>query len=144
MKLTMKDCIFCKMINGEINIKKIYEDEKTLAFLDLAPASPKGGHILVIPKKHYQLIYEMSQEDSNAIMETIKKVSKAILNWSEGLNILQNNGHVSGQAVFHAHFHLIPRFENDGIEIEKWKPRDYKDGEMTKIQQQIKTLLKES
>jgi len=132
------------MIKGEINIKKIFEDDKTLAFLDISPASPKGGHTLVIPKNHYELITDIPDDELKAVMSTVKKVTKALLNYTEGVNVLQNNKPAAGQAVFHAHFHLIPRFKGDGIIIEKWRPNAYKEGEMTKVQQQIKTLLKES
>ena len=138
----MKDCIFCKIIKGEIKQDKIYEDSKTIAILDISPASQKGGHTLVMPKKHYELISEMPDADSKAVMLTMKKISKALLKFGEGVNILQNNKRVAGQYVPHVHFHLIPRFENDGITIEKWTTKKYKDNkEMDSIAKEIKGLL---
>ena len=111
------NCIFCKIIKGEIPCTKIYEDKKTFAMLDISPASKKGGHTLVMPRKHYELITDLTDEDAKALMLTIKKVSKAILKFGEGMNIIQNNKKIAGQFVPHAHFHLIPRFENDGIKF---------------------------
>ena len=139
----MDNCIFCKIVKGEIPAEKIYEDKDTFAFLDIAPAQPKGGHTLVIPKKHYELISDLSDDDAVALMLAVKKISKALLKCSEGLNVLQNNKAVSGQLVPHVHVHLVPRFQNDGIIIEKWLPHKYPKGEMNKIAEQIKELLKE-
>lgn len=136
------DCIFCKIIKGEIPCEKIYEDSKTLAFLDISPASPRGGHVLVMPKKHYELISDISDEDLCYLSKTVKKISKALLKYGPGLNIIQNNKKIAGQFVPHVHFHLIPRFENDGILIEKWQTHKYKDNEMQEISKKIKSLLK--
>ena len=138
------DCIFCKIINGEIKQDKLYEDDRTLAILDINPASPRGGHTLVMPKKHYELISEISDEDAKAVMLTIRKLSKTLMKFEEGLNIIQNNKKVAGQFIPHVHFHLIPRFENDGITIsEKWKVKKYKDNEMEEVASKIRKLLKE-
>lgn len=139
-----KDCVFCKIIKGEIKQASVYEDERTFVLLDIYPASKKGGHLLVMPKKHYEVITEMSDEDSRAVMWTIKKMSKALLKFGEGLNIIQNNKKVAGQYVPHVHFHLIPRFENDGIMIEKWAAGKYKDQkEMEDMAKKIQNLLKD-
>lgn len=137
----MNDCLFCKIISGEIASEKIYEDEKTFAFLDIRPASQKGGHVLVMPKKHYELVSEMSDGDCAAVMKTIKRLSKALLEFGEGMNIVQNNRRVAGQYVKHVHFHLIPRFEGDGIVIEKWKTNAYKEEDIKKVANAIKKLL---
>jgi len=135
------DCIFCKIAKGEIDHNKIYETEKSVAFLDISPASKKGGHTLVIPREHYELITDIPEDILADMANTMKKISKALLKFGEGLNILQNNKRVAGQFVNHAHFHLIPRFKNDGIEIEKWIPRKYQEGEMEEIREKIKKLL---
>lgn len=138
----MNDCIFCKIINKEIPDSIIYEDDKTLAMLDIAPATQKGGHTLVMPKKHYELFSEMSDEDAKAVSLTVKKLAKALLKFGDGLNILQNNKKVAGQYVPHVHFHMIPRFSNDGITVEKWVAHKYKDGkEMGDIAKKIKSFL---
>ncbi len=138
----MKNCVFCKIINNEIPSTKIYEDKDVLVMLDIRPASKKGGHCLVIPKKHFELIYEIPDELLNKINLVIKKMSKALLKFGEGLNILQNNKEVAGQAIPHVHFHLIPRFKNDGIIVEKWKSYEYKNGEDKRVASKIKSLLK--
>jgi len=137
--MSEKACIFCKMINGEIPCQsKIYEDKKTLAFLDIRPATPKGGHTLVIPKKHYELITDIPNDELIALSKTLKKVTKILLKYGKGVNILQNNKKVAGQYIPHVHFHVIPRFKNDGIKIEEWPSFKYKKGEMEKIAAKIR------
>ncbi|MBS3159869.1 HIT family protein [Candidatus Woesearchaeota archaeon] len=137
----MEDCIFCKIINKEIKAATVYEDKHTYAFLDIRPASEKGGHTLVMPKKHYELITDIPDEEIKHLSLTLKKISSALLKFSQGLNILQNNKKIAGQYIKHIHFHLIPRFENDNITIEKWKANEYKNGEIEKIQNKIKLLF---
>ena len=140
----MKDCLFCKFIKKEIDVNPVYEDKKTFVILDISPASPKGGHMLVMPKNHYELVSDMSDEDSTAVMLTIKKMSRALLKFGEGMNVLQNNKKAAGQYISHVHFHLIPRFENDGITIEKWTANKYgSEEEMHKIKEKIRKLLKD-
>lgn len=112
----MSDCIFCKIIAGEIPSKKIYEDESHLAFLDIFPASK--GHSLVIPKAHYADIHSMSAVEYGAIASVAKKIADLLqvkLN-SEGTTIFQMNKEAGWQTVFHAHMHVIPRWNNDGLQ----------------------------
>lgn len=137
----MDNCIFCKIIKGEIKAAKIYEDAHTYAFLDIRPASPKGGHTLVLPKKHYELVTDIPDEEMKHLSLTIKKISNALMKYSEGLNILQNNKKVAGQYISHLHFHLIPRFENDNITIEKWEANEYPPGKIEELQEKIKELI---
>lgn len=109
------NCIFCKIIAGEIPCHKIYEDNDTLAFLDIGPLSE--GHCLVIPKEHYQTIDEMPDELAGKCMSVVSKLSK-VLKDAIGMtawNVLQNNGSIAGQAVGHVHFHIIPRSSEDGL-----------------------------
>jgi len=108
-------CIFCKIINGEIPSYKVYEDENFLAFLDISQATI--GHTLVIPKKHYENIFELP-EGSN-IFSIVTKLAKAIKKATnvQGVNILNNNGEIAGQTVKHFHIHIIPRYENDNFNI---------------------------
>ena len=138
----MVDCIFCKIIKGEIPCAKVYEDKFTLAFLDINPATPKGGHILVLPKKHYELITDLPEEEFNHLCKTIKKISEALLKYGEGLNIIQNNKKVAGQLIPHIHFHLIPRFEKDNVVLNYWKTHKYNDNELKDVSEKIKNLLK--
>ena len=138
----MEGCIFCKIAKGEIPNYQIYQDKDTIAFLDISPATSKGGHTLVIPKKHYELITDIPNKELNSIIKTIKKLSKVLLKLYPGLNIIQNNKKIAGQAIPHAHFHLIPRYKGDNIKIDYWETHKYKPGEIEKIQEKIKTLLK--
>ncbi|MBT4257663.1 HIT family protein [archaeon] len=111
----MEDCVFCKIIKGEIPSTKVYEDEFCFAFLDIEPVNV--GHILVIPKKHVETIDKMTKEDLCNLNEGILKVSKGILKIADGLNVMQNNRWIAGQEVSHVHFHLIPRYEGDGYKF---------------------------
>ncbi|MDV0445643.1 Protein hit [Methanimicrococcus sp. At1] len=109
------DCIFCKIIAGEIPCFKIYEDDDTLAYLDVFPCA--DGHTLVIPKKHSNAFAEMSPEESGALFETVNKVSNQILDKMEnvtGLTIGMNTYPSAGQTVMHTHVHIFPRYEGDG------------------------------
>lgn len=137
----MDDCVFCRIASGEISGSTIYEDDKTVAFLDIRPAGKDGGHTLVIPKRHYKFVSDIPDDDLAACAKTVKKVTKALLSFAEGVNVLQNNGKPAGQFVMHAHFHIIPRWKDDGIEIEKWDPHDYPPGEMEKMAAKMKMLL---
>lgn len=103
------NCIFCKIIKGEIPCHKLYEDEHVLAFLDVGPLSV--GHTLVIPKGHYKTVDIMPDEIAAAVGRCLPKLSKAILHatGSTDWNLLQNNGEPAGQEVLHTHFHIIPR-----------------------------------
>ena len=133
------NCIFCKIIAGEIPATKIYEDNDTLAFLDIVPVNP--GHTLIIPKKHFENIFETPDDITLKMMQTIKKVAHGIKDGLgiENMNIAMNNGIHSGQTVFHAHIHLMPRHQGDGYEL--WHGKKYEDGESQKIAEQIKKAL---
>ncbi|PLS17516.1 HIT family protein [Bacillus sp. M6-12] len=106
----MTDCIFCKIINGEIPGSKVYENEHVLAFLDISQVTK--GHTLVIPKIHKENIYELSPEIAGRLFEAVPKIAKAIQKEFKpaGLNIVNNNGEAAGQTVFHYHMHLLPRY----------------------------------
>ena len=107
----MEDCIFCKIINGEIPSYKIYEDEIVYAFLDITQVTP--GHTLVVPKKHAKDIFEYDEELASQVFTRIPKIARALEKAypdMQGLNIINNNREVAYQSVFHSHIHLIPRF----------------------------------
>mgnify|MGYP001562533560 CR=1 FL=1 len=137
-----KDCIFCRIAGKEIPAEIVYEDRNVLAFLDMHPATKKGGHTLVIPKKHYELITEIPDRELGILIACVKKISGALIKFAPGLNILQNNGEAAGQFVNHAHFHLIPRYRGDGIILEKWKAHEYKKNQIKQVAAQIRNLLK--
>lgn len=108
------DCLFCKIAKGEIPNYTVYEDQYVLAFLDIHPCSK--GHTVVIPKKHFDDIFSMSEQDfvhmSDGVMHAFKRVQEIIQ--PDGTNIGINNGPAAGQAVGHVHWHIIPRWNNDG------------------------------
>lgn len=111
------DCIFCKIIKGEIPSYKIYEDDMTYAFLDIACDS--YGHTLVIPKKHCVNVLDCDKEYLEATIDTVKKISGHYVDdcGFEGVNVLNASGESAQQSVFHLHFHIIPRRAGDGIDI---------------------------
>lgn len=109
------DCIFCKIIAGEIPCYKIYEDKNALAFLDVAPCA--DGHTMVVPKKHSDAFVEMTPEEAGKLFEAVNKVSNQIMdkmNNITGLTIGANTYPSAGQTVMHTHIHIFPRYEDDG------------------------------
>ena len=133
------DCIFCKIVKGEIPCSKVFEDEKFLAFLDIGPVNK--GHTLVIPKKHYKNLLDMPEEELKGYMEVIQKVSKAIIKAvnADGINFNMSNEEAAGQVVMHAHVHTIPRFKGDGLKL--WPQGKYAEGEAEKIKDKITNCL---
>ncbi len=111
------ECIFCKIIKGEMPSAKIYEDEHQIAFLDLFPAA--RGHALLVPKKHHVNIFDAEKECGAAVYPALSRIARALRTATgcDGLNIVQNNEAAAGQVVFHSHIHLIPRYENDSIKV---------------------------
>ena len=112
----MEDCIFCKIVNGEIPSYTVYQDDDTLAFLDINPNTQ--GHTLVIPKKHAANITDMDDKDIASVFRTVRKVVsglQAAIN-PEGFNLVVNHGEMAGQVIHHFHCHVIPRNTGDGIE----------------------------
>ncbi len=134
----MKDtnCIFCKIANGEIPSKTLYEDDKFRVILDLGPASQ--GHALILPKEHYADLYELPEETAGEVMKLAKKMTAQMTQrlGCEGFNLVQNNGELAGQTVFHFHMHLIPRYRDDGQKI-GWKPQEATQEELETIRAQI-------
>ena len=118
-------CIFCKIVSGEISTVKVFEDDDTLAFLDVNPDTE--GHCLVIPKKHFETIFDIDGEILKKVMATLKTVALKIKDslGAEGMHIANNNGILGGQIVSHFHMHIIPRYENDGLIM--YGPRPKKD-----------------
>ena len=130
----MKDtnCIFCKIANGEIPSKTLYEDDKFRVILDLGPASK--GHALILPKEHYANLYELPDETAGEVMKLAKKMAVQMTErfGCEGFNLVQNNGELAGQTVFHFHMHLIPRYKDDGQKI-GWKPQEVTQEELEAV-----------
>ena len=122
--------------HGEIPSKTLYEDDKFRVILDLGPASK--GHALILPKEHYADLYELPEETAGEVMKLAKKMTAQMTQrlGCEGFNLVQNNGELAGQTVFHFHMHLIPRYRDDGQKI-GWKPQEATQEELETIRAQI-------
>ena len=118
----MENCIFCKIVSGEFNSWKVYEDDHTFAFLDINPLNVY--HTLVITKKHYENIFDIPEDEAVNVIKTVKKIadmySKKL--GLENIQIINNSGAQAQQDVFHIHFHIVPRYSGDNQNI-KWTPR---------------------
>ena len=121
-----KNCIFCKIIAGELPSTRVYEDDRILAFMDIGPIAK--GHVLVVPKRHSITISDTEPAILADIMTVVRNIAKAQIEGmgADGVNITQANGDVAGQVVPHIHFHVIPRFKNDNVNF-NWQPRSYSD-----------------
>ncbi|CCI85812.1 HIT family protein [Lactobacillus pasteurii DSM 23907 = CRBIP 24.76] len=118
MENLIDDCLFCKIIRGEIPSYKVFENEDVLAFLDISQANP--GHTLMVPKKHLENLFDYTSEDAQKYLQYLPEIARAIQKAFpevDGMNILTNNGKVAGQMVMHSHIHFVPRFEGDGLKI---------------------------
>jgi len=135
----MEDCLFCKIIKGDIPCYKVYEDQDVFAFLDIAPVS--YGHTLVVPKKHYINLEEIPKEDLCQTIKAVKKIGKAIKYGmgKYGYNIQINNDPVAGQVIPHLHFHVIPRSEDDGLKL--WPQSKYEGDDAEDVLKMIKRGL---
>ena len=131
------DCIFCQIVQGNIPCFKVYEDDQTLAFMDINPVSE--GHCLVIPKNHAENLMAMSPEDIAAVHQASQKVAAGLKKTlgAEGIAVLQLNGRAANQVVMHYHVHLIPRNTGDGLSVFEW---EIKPGDMDRIGQVAKKL----
>jgi histidine triad (HIT) family protein len=120
--------IFAKILDGEIPCHRIYEDEHVLAFLDVGPLSE--GHTLVIPKERKAHLHELSDDQAAAIGRVLPRIARAVMKatGATAYNVLQNNGAEAHQAVFHVHFHIIPKLAGKGLGIQ-WKPGKLEGGE---------------
>lgn len=136
----MSDCIFCKIISGEIPSATIYEDDEFKAILDRFPSAE--GHVLILPKNHVANIFEIDPAQAGRLFSLAAKLARAIKEelGLEHMNVLQNNGTVAGQTVFHFHLHLIPRKEGDGIQV-GWTPMDLTDAQIASMQARLKNLI---
>lgn len=136
---TMKkeDCIFCKIANGEIPSATIFEDRDFRVMLDIGPAT--RGHVLILTKEHYDNIFEIDAETAGklfSLASVIARAMKKVLN-CDGMNVLQNNGTIAGQTVFHFHLHLIPRYEGDQVQV-TWPQGSITEEEKEELVRSIK------
>jgi histidine triad (HIT) family protein len=125
------ECIFCKIVRGEIPAVKVLDEELVVAFMDINPSS--RGHMLVVPKNHTENIFEIPESDLATLFKAVKKCAGAAKDAlrADGITILQLNGKASDQIVPHLHIHVIPRWENDGLSVSTW---EMKPGDMEEIQ----------
>lgn len=138
----MNDCLFCKIIKREIPANIVYEDDFSLAFLDINPINI--GHTLLMPKEHHESIFDLPDELLQKISVNSKRLASAIKKSlrADGINTTSNNGKAAGQLIFHSHIHIIPRYLDDGFR--HWRgARGYKDGEAGEVAQKIKGHLKQ-
>lgn len=141
----MDDCIFCKIINGDIPSYTVYEDDDVKAFLDITQVTP--GHTLLVPKKHVADIFEYDEALAATVFSKLPKIAKAIkaINGDiQGMNIVNNNGQVAYQSVFHSHIHLIPRYSSEDDFSMKFGDNSavYEQAQYVDVQKAIKANLK--
>ena len=134
--MTKDNCIFCKIANGEIPSKALYEDDAFKVILDLGPATK--GHALILPKDHADNLYELSDEIASKVLVLAKKMAALMTDklQCDGFNLVQNNGEAAGQTVNHFHMHLIPRYVDDGQTI-NWVPGSPSQEELEAVRKQI-------
>ena len=134
----MKDenCIFCKIANGEIPSRTLYEDDDFRVIMDLAPATK--GHSLILPKDHSKNVYEIADDTAAKVLPLAKKMATLMTEklGADGFNIVQNNNEVAGQTVFHFHVHLIPRYNDDNQSL-VMKPQEMTDAQLDEIRDTI-------
>jgi histidine triad (HIT) family protein len=136
----MNDCVFCKIVAGQIPATRVFEDEQTLAFMDIGHVNP--GHTLVALKKHAENLYALDEAQAAAVARTSARIARAIRDAfnPEGLSVYQANGKPAGQTVFHYHVHLLPRHAGDGMELVwpvKNPPREKLEGYAEKIREKL-------
>ncbi|MFZ2147249.1 MAG: HIT family protein [Sedimentisphaerales bacterium] len=138
--MSVDDCLFCKMVAGEIPVTKVYEDEVVLAFLDIGPIS--DGHTLVISKKHFEKLHDCPPELLGQVSSKLGKIAVAIttaMNF-DGYNVLCNNDRAAGQLIEHLHFHIIGRNTGDGL-FGQWPAYEYEQGKIEIIAEEIRKNL---
>ena len=131
-----ENCIFCKIANGDIPSRTLYEDEDFRVIMDLAPATK--GHSLILPKSHFKNLYEISDDVASKVLPLAKKMATVMTEklGCDGFNLMQNNNEIAGQTIFHFHMHLIPRYENDGHNF-VMKANEVSAQELDSIKEQI-------
>jgi len=136
-----KPCVFCQIVGKKIPARIVYEDEKAIAFLDINPAN--AGHTLLVPKQHFGTIEDIPAEEFKELADSLRRVAIGITKavQCQGLNILQNNKEVAGQLIPHAHFHLIPRYNEDGLQLGALRQGKLENGLMGQIAEKIKSAI---
>jgi histidine triad (HIT) family protein len=132
----LSNCIFCKIIKGDIPSATVYEDEYFKAIMDISPAAK--GHIIILPKQHSDNLLELDADSASRALLVAQKIARAQMEElkCDGVNLLQNNGEAAGQTVNHFHIHLIPRYNGDEVAIE-WPHGTYAEGEAAELAESI-------
>ena len=133
------ECIFCKIVKNELPAALVFENKEIISFLDIRPVNK--GHCLVLPKKHVETFLDLDTKTLHALMSVCQKVAKAMVQGTNagGFNIILNSNNVAGGEIPHAHFHLIPRFQGDGIK--NWPHKSYQEKELGQFAEKIKRFL---
>jgi histidine triad (HIT) family protein len=136
----MSDCVFCRIVARQIPATVVFEDEHTLAFMDIGQVNP--GHVLVAVKKHAENLYALDDAQASAVLRTAARLARAIRDAfnPEGLSVYQANGKAAGQTVFHYHVHLVPRHEGDGMAL-TWPVKNPPREKLVEYAQKIKASL---
>lgn len=134
-----KDCIFCKLANGDITTVSVYEDELFKVIFDANPAS--RGHLLILPKEHFKNLMDLSDKYRESILSLAAKLGEAQIKVfkAKGFNIVQNNGEAAGQSVMHFHMHIIPRYGED--EMILWKPGESDSNELLELKEKVEQFI---
>lgn len=137
----MENCIFCRIIGGEIPSSTVYEDDDFKVIMDISPAAK--GHTIILTKKHFANLLELEDKVAEKGLVLAKKVAAAMKEQlgCDGINLLQNNGEAAGQSVFHLHFHIIPRYKDDNVKL-PWVPVKYEEGEAMELATKIANRIK--
>ena len=138
----MSDCVFCRIVAGQIPSTRVYEDPLTVAFMDIGQVNP--GHVLITVKKHAENLYELDDAQAAAVQQAAARLARAIRDAfnPQGLSVYQANGRAAGQTVFHYHVHLVPRHEADGMALSwpvKNPPRDELEKHAARIRDKLKS-----
>jgi histidine triad (HIT) family protein len=135
------DCVFCRILKGEIPCQRVHEGERTVAILDINPVA--WGHTLVMTREHFETWTDLPPDLAADLARAVQVVARAVVKaaGAEGFNLLMNNKRCSGQAIEHAHFHVIPRKSQDGVKYD-WKTKPYEAGQIEKVADSIRSALK--
>jgi histidine triad (HIT) family protein len=141
--MSMDSCIFCKIIEGQVPSHKVYEDEHVLAFAPLEKDILTKGHMLVIPKKHFENIYDITIDELTFLMRAVKLISKRLKEaiGADGINLLHASGKSGQQSSPHFHLHLAPRYKDDGLDT--WPKTGFKDAEFPEVYKKMRELFME-
>lgn len=133
------DCLFCRIIAKELPSTAVYENESLFAFLDIHPVNK--GHTLVVPKKHTADFLTSDDALLSQLMPSVKSIAGAVMKGvgADACNLSTNNGKAAGQVIFHLHWHIVPRFSDDGLKL--WHGKEYKEGEMEEVAGNIRKHL---